>query len=281
MRGNLWVKISILLTLWFVVFYPLYPKLIGAWIYDSDNSHGILVPLISLYMIYHKRDNLRSIEISNSGWGAIILIISMGIYCLSFVGEVLFISRSMIIFSLIGVVLYNLGKGFLKELAFPLLFLLFMIPVPESIQGLVAFPLQLFVTKISAYALQLLSIPAYREGNMIYFAETQLEIAEACSGIRSIVSLTLLGVVLAYFSDKGVARKAVMIASAIPLALCANAMRVFGTGIIAHLYGAKYARGFLHEFSGIAIFFLGFILMFLEYLLVNRPGKKQTQHGKQ
>ena len=150
-----------------------------------------------------------------------------------------------------------------------------MVPVPDSILNIVAFPLQLFATKISSHIIAALSIPVYREGNMLYFVQTQLEVAEACSGLRSIMALTMLSVIFVYLLDKGWLRKVILLASAIPLALIANIIRVSGTGILAHFHGEKVARGFLHEFSGLAVFAFGFILLFLEYSLLNKSGSKQ------
>jgi len=267
---NTKLKFSILLILWAIAFIPVYPSLFHTWLNHSNNSHGILVPLISVYFIWQKRKELRQVKVSNSNWGALILIFSMVLYLLSYAGAVAVISRAMIVFSLIGLVLFTLGTTFFKLLAFPLFFLLFIVPVPDSIVGVVALPLQLFATNISSFVIQALSLPVYQEGNMLYFTQTQLEVAEACSGIRSLVSLTMLSVIFAYMCNKGWIRKAMLLASAIPLALFANILRVSGTGVLAHFYGETVARGFLHEFSGLAVFAFGFVLLFLEYSLLNR-----------
>lgn len=269
------LKLVVLLILWVLAFFPLYPSLVETWLNHSNNSHGILVPLISAYLIWKKREKLKLAVITNSNWGAIILVISMAVYVVSYAGAIAVISRSMIVFSLIGLVLFTLGKSGFKLLVFPLFFLIFMVPIPDSIIGIVAFPLQLFATKISAIIIQALSIPVYREGNMLYFVETQLETAEACSGIRSIVSLTMISVLFAYLLDAGKTGKALLVASAVPLALIGNFIRVSGTGILAHFYGSKVARGFLHEFSGLAVFGLGFMILLIEYTLLNKIKAKR------
>ncbi len=263
-------KFLILLALWFVAFIPVYPHLVWTWFNHSDNSHGILVPLVSLYFIWQKREELRDAKISNSKWGIVILILSTGFYLLGYAGGVAVVSRSMIVSSLVGLILFTLGKEFLGLLAFPLLYLFFMVPVPDSILGLIALPLQLFVTKVSTFIIQLLSIPAYREGNMLYFAQTQLEVAEACSGIRSIMSFGMLSFIFAYMIDRMWWKRIFLILSTIPLAFCTNIVRVTGTGIMAHFYGSKVALGFLHEFSGLAVFGFGFFLLLSEYILLNK-----------
>ncbi len=264
------VKFLILLVLWLVAFIPVYPRLVWTWINHSDNSHGLLVPFVSVYFIWQERAKFKEIKISHSNWGIIILIISMGFYLLSYAGGVAVVPRAMIVSSLIGLVLSALGKEVFGLLSFPLLYLFFMVPVPESILLLVAFPLQLFATKISTFIIQVFSIPAYREGNMLYFAQTHLEIAEACSGIRSIMSFGMLSFIFAYMMDKIWWKRIILVLSTIPLALFANIVRVTGTGILAHFYGSKVALGFLHEFSGLVVFAFGFVLLLGEFLLLNR-----------
>ena len=269
-KKSLRIKLFILFGLWVGIFLPVYTSLIHTWLNHGDNSHGILVPLVSLYIIWQKRERLRSVKISSTNWGALILVISTGLYLLSFAGGIDVISRCMIVSSLIGLVLFTLGKEFFTILAFPLLFLIFMVPVPVTIQGIFAFPLQLFATKVSTFFLQAFSVPAYREGNMLHFAQTHLEVAEACSGIRSIMSFGMLSFIFAYMMDRIWWKRIVLVLSTIPLALLANIVRVTGTGTLAHFYGDKVARGFLHEFSGFAVFGFGFVLLLGEFLLLNK-----------
>ncbi len=272
---NTILKLSTLLILWVVAFYPIYPELFETWLNHSNNSHGLLVPLISIYFIWQQREKLNSIQISSSQIGMVILVISMLFYLISYAGGIAFVSRAMIVFSIIGIVLFTLGWKLFKIVAFPLLFLLFMVPVPTSVIGLVAFPLQLFATNIAAFIIKIVSIPVYQEGNMLYFAQTQLEVAEACSGIRSIMALMMLSVIFVYLTGKGLWRKIIILASAIPIALLANIIRVSGTGILAHFYGDKVARGFLHEFSGMVVFAFGFIILVLEYTFLNKFSSSQ------
>ncbi|OPX99124.1 MAG: Transmembrane exosortase (Exosortase_EpsH) [Syntrophorhabdus sp. PtaB.Bin027] len=275
-KNSLMVKFSVLVALWIVSFIPVFPRLVYTWLNHADNSHGILVPLISLFFVWQKRGDLKAAKISSSNWGAFILSASMFLYLLGLASGTEIISRTMVVFSLIGLLLFNLGKEVVKILFFPLLFLLFMIPVPIALQSAVAFPLQLFATKISFFFIQALSIPVYQEGNMLYFAHAQLEVAEACSGIRSISAFTVLSVVFAYLLDKGWSRRIVLLASAIPLAMFTNIIRITGTGILAHFYGSRIADSFLHEFSGIVVFAFGFILFLFEFSLLNRVRSRKS-----
>lgn len=272
-------KFAVLLLVWAAVFSPVVPAMVGTWLNHSDNSHALLVPLIAMYFVWIKREELGRIEISGSAVGGLFLAGTLVVYLVSIVGGIAVFARLMIVFSLFGLLWSCMGWQVVRVLAFPLGFLVFMVPVPDSVLGMVSFPLQLLATKIAAGAIQFCSIPVYREGNMLYFVHAQLEVAEACSGIRSIISLTMLSVIFAHLSGNGWWRKALLIFSAIPIAMLANILRVSGTGILAHFFGNKVARGFLHEFSGLAIFVFGLVLLFLVFNLLNRIGNSNPRPG--
>ena len=265
-------RFIILLFLWVIAFYPILPGLLSTWVNHSNNSYGMLVPLISLYFIWQKKRRLRLDQVAHSNWGVVIFISSIVVYLLSYAGDVAVIARSMMVFSLMGLVLFTLGKKNFKQLLFPLLFLLFMVPIPDSILIEVGLPLQLIASDISALVLRTLSIPVYQEGNMLYFAQTQLEVAEACSGIRSISALVMLSVIFCHVLRHSWWKKSILLLSTVPLGMLLNIIRVSSIGLLAHFFGANVARGFLHEFSGIAIFITAFIVLYLEFSLVSRIG---------
>lgn len=208
--------------------------------------------------------------ISSSQMGGVFLFIVMVTYIVSFAGSIAFLSRLAMVLSLLGLIWFCLGEEVAIIYSFPVLFLLFMIPVPYSLISTVSLPLQFMVTRVSANIIEACSIPVYREGNMLYFINTQLEIAEACSGIRSIMALTMLAVMFASMLKDGWKMRTLMVASAIPIAILANIVRVAGTGILAHFFGGKVARGFLHEFSGVAVFMFGFIVLMAVFRYINR-----------
>lgn len=271
------VKLLVLLLLWGAVFAPLYPGLVKEWLQHSDNSHAFLVPLISLYLLWQKKEAFKSAALKSSMWGGALFFFSMLAYGLSYGGGLAFPARIAMVSSLFGLLWFCLGNACTKLFAFPVVFLLFMIPVPYSIMSLISMRLQLFVTTVSADLISSCSIPVYREGNMLYFTQTQLEVADACSGIRSLMSLTMLGLLLSYLSRPGWCRKTLLVAAAIPIAMLANIVRVAGTGILAHFYGDKVAKGFMHDLSGLLIFFFGFVLLFGLYYLVNRRRENNAQ----
>ncbi len=255
------LQITVIFVLFSGVFAPIIPPMVDTWLNHSDNSHALLVPFICLYFIWVKRGELGKVEINSSGWGGLFLTSCLAVYLLSYIGAIAFVSRLMFVGALIGLIWACFGWLIVRVLAFPLGFLVFMVPIPFTFLQFVSFPLQLQATKISAWVIGMLSIPVYREGNMLYFVQTQLEVAEACSGIRSIMALVMLSVLLAYMSDFGKYRSILLTAFAIPVALFANILRVSGTGILAHFYGDEVARGFLHDFSGLIVFVFGFLVI--------------------
>jgi exosortase len=159
-----------------------------------------------------------------------------------------------------------------RQLLFPLAFLAFMVPVPDSISGAVAFPLQRFATSASAKAIRAVGIPVFQEGTMLFFAKVSLEVTEACSGIRSMLAYLTLGVLFTHLVGNSIGRvgKGILLVSTIPLALFVNILRISGTGVLATVFGTEWARGFLHDFSGLVVFAFGFVLFWLESVILKR-----------
>jgi exosortase len=201
--------------------------------------------------------------------GLLIVLASVGVLAAGTLGAELFLTRVSMIGVLAGAIVFLYGWRHLTTLAFPVAFLLLMIPLPALIFNQIAFPLQLLASRAGEMVLSVLRIPVLREGNVIVLAHTTLEVAEACSGIRSLVSLLTLGIVYGYFIDpRGLVRVAVAL-STVPVAIAANGLRVAGTGIAAQYYGAQAAQGFLHSFSGWMVFVVALAAVFgVRYLLV-------------
>ena len=238
-----------------------------------DFSHGFLIPIVSLYFVYERRKELSALSPSTA-WGGIGLIL-LGIFFLLLgnLATEFFTMRFSMLLILGGIILFLLGKEFIKTLLFPLVFLIFMIPIPSILMGSITFPMQLFASKVAAKSLYLIGIPVLREGNIILLANTSLEVAEACSGIRSLISLLALSVVFAYFSQNTTWKRIVLVLSTFPIAIIANAARVTGTGILAHYYGDKVAQGFFHGFSGWILFVVAFVCLFLLGAMLSRMKK--------
>ncbi len=193
--------------------------------------------------------------------GLVVVIGSILVLASGVLGAELFLTRISTLGALAGIVLFLFGWARLRVMAFPLAFLLLMIPLPAIVFNQIALPLQLLASRVGEVALGTVDIPVLREGNVLVLANTTLEVAEACSGIRSLVSLLTLGIVFGYLADSRLWVRTLIALSTVPVAIVANGARVAGTGIAAHRFGAAAAEGFFHEFAGWAVFLVAFLMM--------------------
>jgi exosortase A len=267
------IKIGIIIASLAILYFRILQGLVSDWIHMPDFSHGFLIPIVSFYFVYERRKELSVLNRSSNWTGLALLIFGIMLLLLGNLATEYFTMRFSILVVLGGIILFLLGKEFFKTLLFPLVFLIFMIPIPSVLMDRITFPMQIFASKVAASSLYLIGIPALREGNVILLANTSLEVAEACSGIRSLISLLALSVVFAYFSQKTALKRVLLILSTFPIAIIANAARVTGTGILAHHYGDKVAQGFFHGFSGWILFVVAFICLFLLGAMLSRMKK--------
>jgi exosortase A len=257
------LKLAIILACLVLLYFRVLQGLVSDWLHLPDFSHGFLIPIVSLYFVYQRRKHYSVLIPSNNWTGLPLLLFGIMLLLLGNLATEYFTMRFSILVVLGGIILFLLGKEFFKTLLFPLVFLIFMIPIPSVLMDRITFPMQLFASKVAAGSLYLIGIPVLREGNIIQLANTSLEVAEACSGIRSLISLLALSVVFAYFSQNTTWKRIVLVLSTFPIAIIANAARVTGTGILAHHYGDKVAQGFFHGFSGWILFVVAFVCLFV------------------
>lgn len=253
-------------------FVFVYQKAISELIYDWSNnpnfSHGFLIPLVALYMIWFKKNELRLMDRQSSFTGVIVIILGMLIHIVGNVGSELFLMRFSMIITLSGIILYLFGKQIFYKISIPIAYLILMIPLPQILWNRIAFPLQLFAAAISAKTISLLSIPVFREGNILHLANTSLEVVDACSGLRSLTSLLALTGAFAYIARLGTIKKWILFFSAIPIAVVVNVIRLTITGCMAAWIGPETAHGFLHDMSGLIIFGAALILVYLVYQIM-------------
>ena len=261
-----------------IVYWQVFQRLVEAWIVDGNYSHGWLIVPLAGYFAWERRARLAATPVRSSWFGLVVLAGSILVLLAGLYGSELFLTRVALVGTVAGIVLYLYGWAHLRILAFPIAFLLLMIPLPAIVFNKIAFPLQLFASRVGEWAISTANIPVLREGNVLTLANTQLEVAEACSGIRSLVSLVTLGLVYGYFSDQRFWVRAVIVASTVPIAILANGARVAGTGIAAHYFGPKAAEGFFHEFSGWALFVVAFVMMLVVQKLILRIAPAPAQH---
>ena len=243
-----------------LLYWQVFVRLVSDWYHDDNYSHGFLIIPIAAYFAWERRDRLMAAAQKPSALGLVVVVGSIGLLLAGILGSELFLTRVSIVGALIGTVLFMFGWQHLRILAFPIAFLVLMIPIPAIIFNQIAFPLQLLASKFGEAAMGMADVPVLREGNVLILANTTLEVAEACSGIRSLVSLLTLAIVLGYFSDRRLWVRLAVALSSIPVAVVTNGFRVAGTGIAAHKFGAAAAEGFFHEFSGWLVFVAAFAL---------------------
>ena len=254
-------------------------KLVHDWGNDDNYSHGFLIVPIALYFAWERRQRLQELPLRPTVLGWFVVAASLVVLATGLLGAELFLTRISILGVLTGAILFTGGWQHLRVLTFPVAFLLLMIPIPAIIFNQIAFPLQLLASRVGETTMSALDIPVLREGNVIVLANITLEVAEACSGIRSLISLLTLGIVFGYFVDPRISMRTAIALSTIPIAVLANALRVAGTGIAAHYYGTAAAEGFLHDFSGWLVFVVSFTLLFGAQKLLARlfPLRPQPQ----
>lgn len=260
MKRNELVKLIALSILVMVAYMPTFKWMIERWsVKDTYYSHGFLVPFISIFILWLKRDKLKSLKIKpvNSGW--IFFIGGLLVHIIANFFRVSFVSGFSLIVVLIGLVLLLLGKNYLREFMFPILFLTFMIPMPELAIANLSFRLKIFAAQISTFVVNKLGVPAIREGSVIRTMHSQLMVEDPCSGIRSLISLIALGALMAYFSNISKTRKTILFLSSIPIAISTNVIRIAALTLVSEVYGQQYATGWFHNTMGILVFVFAFV----------------------
>ncbi|HEV2708270.1 MAG TPA: exosortase [Pyrinomonadaceae bacterium] len=304
-NGSFYARPLILAAAIVFVYWSVLVKLGRFWWEDENYSHGLLIPFIIGYILWTERETLvRAPKRARVAWGGAAVACALAGLWVGTAGAELFVQRSSLVLLLAGVVVYFWGFRLLRFVAVPLLLLALAIPIPAIIFNKIAFPLQLFASSCAVWAMRLFDIPVLRDGNVIELmplgstTTKKLEVVEACSGIRSLMTLVTLAVVYAYFthpksgtrggggggwwsrSYPGV-RAVLLVGGAIPIAIIANALRVSGTGILARYYGTQVADGFFHSFSGWVVYVIALLMLFALGWLLERvnPNRRDGDGG--
>jgi exosortase len=252
-----------------IAYFPVLRHLVRQCYNDPDMGHAFFVPVVAVFIIWQRREELAALK-TDPDWRGLLLVAWGGIQLfVATLGTELFSQRLALMFTLVGLVWTLGGLRLLKALSFPLFLLLFMIPIPQVIYNNLTFKLQLQASHLAEDALTLLSVPVLRVGNVLELPNQKLQVVEACSGIRSLLSLTFLSLVYGYFFDKRTWVRVVLFLSTIPIAIIANGSRVTFTGLITEVK-AEWAEGFFHEAQGWVIFMLGLGMLILFHQLLNR-----------
>ena len=280
-------RISWLAVAWFgalliAAYLPVLSRLVMQWSTDDDVSHGFFVPLVAGYIVWTRREKLLSMEWKPAWWGVGVLVWAACQAYLGMLGAELFLQRTAFLLSLLGVLLILGGTGLVRQLAFPLLLLPFMIPFPTVVYNQITFPLQLFASSVDEKSFEILNIPVLRDGNILELPSQKLSVAEACSGIRSLLSLSFLALVYAYFFDRKVWMRWVLLVATVPIAIIANSARVTLTGVFSEI-DPSLAEGFFHEAEGWVIFIVALAMLVIVHQLLSwiyrrlRPASSRPQ----
>jgi len=242
------------------------PALIWMWdrwfARDSYYSHGILIPFVTGYLIWQKRDELTLIKPEKSPLGMVIIVFGLVIHLLSSILRIYFSSGFSMIIVLLGLIAHFYGNQILKKVLFPILFLFFMVPLPMVVITNISFQMKLFAATLATGILNNMGLPAIQEGSILKMRHTYVIVDDVCSGLRSLISLTALGMLFAYWMKSGIFKKVILFLSTIPIAIITNVCRIVFLSFVSEIWGPEYAVGFIHDFSGFLVFALAFVLLF-------------------
>jgi len=280
-KSRSWLVWSAILTALLALLYGRILKDLLWQSWDDPNySYGLLVPVFSAYILWREREKLATSERKPSNFGLLAMLGALVLLFGGTLGAELFTSRVSLIILLAGMVLFLAGWELLRVLSFPLAFLLLMIPIPAIIFNQITFPLQLLSSRLATLGLVLTRVPVLRQGNILVFRNYSLEVAEACSGIRSLMSLITLSIAYGYLAESRRWVRYTLAIAMVPVAIFTNALRVMGAGVLTYYFGPRAAEGFFHQFSGWLIFLCAVVLMVACHGVLKRiGGYRQTSHA--
>jgi exosortase len=258
-----WLPFATIAILLIILYHRVAIKLVYDWYTLPDYSHGFLVPLFAAFLIWDRRKVLKATPIKQSWSGLVLVVFGIMVLILGVYGVELFTARISFILLTTGIIATLLGWPMVRELRFPLLVLVLAIPFPAILFNRITFPLQLLASRIASDVLPSLGVPTLHEGNVIELPVMKLEVAEACSGIRSLMSLFTLAVFYGYFLERSTKRRVILALASIPIAVTANVARIVGTGLCVQYWDPEKALGFFHEFSGWVMFVVSLGCLYL------------------
>lgn len=264
-----WGPVTLLGALLILLYHGTAVKLVTDWYELPDFSHGFLIPFFAAFLLWDNRRQFRSTPITPSWAGTILVMFGLFVLLLGRLGADLFLQRTSFVLLVAGTVWTLLGKAMLGRAKFVLFVLLLAIPLPTIVFNQITFPLQLLASRFASDLLPLAGVPVLRDGNIIQLPAMPLEVAEACSGIRSLMSLFTVAVIYGYFLERATWRRVVLAVSSLPIAVTANVARIFGTGLCVQYWDPVKALGFFHEFSGWLMFLVSLSCLYLVHVAMD------------
>jgi exosortase len=249
------------------------------WASSPDASYGAILAAVALAIAWRRRDAVRlAMQTPSHHAGGLALLVSgLLLYMIGQLGADVFATRVSLVVVVAGATWYLAGGRAARVLAPPLFFLLLAVPLPALIVNAITLPMQLVASRLAEGLLSMAGVPVFRDGNILELQTTSLQVAEACSGLRSLISLTAIACLIAWATERSVARRAVVVAAAIPIAIALNGVRIAATGIAVETWGRHMARGGWHEFSGWVTFVVAvLVLMQFQRVLPHVRWRRRT-----
>ena len=262
-----WRSIAWFSALLIICYAPILYRMGVQWATDENMGHGFFVPVVAGFIAWQRRGELLAAPRKPNGWGLFLVVFAALEALAGTLGAELFTARLAFVIALVGVMLYLGGTRWIRILGFPLLLLLFMIPIPAIIYAQLTLKLQMLASQLGEMMISAMGIPVLREGNTLKLPSQTLDIAEACSGIRSLMSLAFLSLVYAYWADSRVWMRWVLLAATIPIAIGANGVRVAVTGWLSEI-NTKLAQGAYHETEGYIVFIVAIAALIITHKLI-------------
>jgi exosortase len=275
MRSVAWGPVLLLSALLILLYHGIAVKLVTDWHELPDFSHGFLIPFFAAFLLWDNRESFRKTPIAPTWAGTILVVLGLFALLLGRLGADLFFQRTSFVLLIAGIVWTLIGKPMLSKSKFVLFVILLAIPLPTILFNKITFPLQLLASRFSSDLLRLAQVPVLQDGNIIQLPAMPLEVAEACSGIRSLMSLFTVAVIYGYFLEKATWRRVVLALSALPIAVTANVARIFGTGLCVQYWDPEKAMGFFHEFSGWLVFLVSLSCLYVVHLAMSVVAGKE------
>lgn len=267
-HGVTWFATLTLSGLVLILYGPVLGSLVKQWWSDPNYGHGFFVPLFVAYVLWRERDRWRAQPFRPDNFGVAIMLFAIGLRILGVLGADLFMARLSLVIMISGMVLFLAGRQVLRSIAFPIGCLLFMIPLPAIVYYQLTLPLQLWASRLGASGLVALGIHTVREGNILYLPNCTLNVVEACSGIRSLLSLLAVAVAYGYFAEQSTWKRIVLAIASVPVAIATNSLRLVATGTLSYVFGPSVDSGVVHLALGLGFFALAFVSILLIHKLL-------------
>jgi exosortase len=268
-----WFTALSLSTLVLIMYLSVLSSLTRQWWNDPNYGHGFFVPIFAVYILWSGRDRWRTLPFRPKSFGLVIMMLAIGLRTLGTLGADLFLARLSLVMLICGIVLFLAGSQVLKSIAFPIGYLLFMIPLPAIVYYQLTMPLQLWASRLGATGLVAVGIHTVREGNLLILPNCTLNVVEACSGIRSLLSLLAAVVAYGYLAEPSTWKRSVLALASVPIAIATNGLRLVATGVLSYYYGPSVDSGIVHLALGLGFFALAFLSILLAHKLLHLSPK--------